>query len=103
MGKATTFKAKYLDDGHLSIPKDVVASLSLRKGEEVQVNIEKERFDKTRFLGLFGTWRDKSEEEIRLYREIVKETNASTHFRFRGLSTSCFRTYVPSPMYEHSE
>jgi hypothetical protein len=73
MGKATTFKAKYLDDGHLSIPKDVVASLSLRKGEEVQVNIEKERFDKMRFLRLFGTWRDKSEEEVRLYREIVKE------------------------------
>ena len=46
MRKVSTFKAKYLKDGHLSIPKDVAASLLLRKGEEVHVVIGKESFDK---------------------------------------------------------
>lgn len=73
MGNIATFKAKYLKDGHLSIPKEVVATLSLRKGEEVQVMIEKGEFDKLIFLSLFGIWKDKSEEEIDTYREIVKE------------------------------
>jgi len=73
MNKVATFKAKYLKDGHLSIPKEVVASLLLRRGEEVRVVIEKEKFDKKGFLSLFGIWRDKTEEEIHLYREIVKE------------------------------
>jgi bifunctional DNA-binding transcriptional regulator/antitoxin component of YhaV-PrlF toxin-antitoxin module len=73
MSKVATFKAKYLKDGHLSIPKGVVDSLLLRRGEEVRVVIEKEKFDKKGFLSLFGIWRDKSEEEIHLYREIVKE------------------------------
>ena len=68
-----TFKAKYLEDGHLSIPEDVAASLSLREGEEVQVVIGKESFDKRRFLSLSGIWKDKSEEEIHFYREIMKE------------------------------
>ena len=73
MRKVTAFKAKYLEDGHLSIPKDVVASLLLRKGEEVRVVVEKEKFDKKGFLSLSGIWKDRSEEEIQLYREIVKE------------------------------
>ena len=73
MRKLATFKAKYLENGHLSIPKNVVASLLLRKGEEVQVAIGKERFDKKGFLSLSGIWKDKSDEEIYLYREIVKE------------------------------
>ncbi len=73
MDKIATFKAKYLKDGHLSIPKEVVATLSLRNGEEVHVMIEKEKFDKTGFLGFFGIWKDKSEEEIDIYREIVEE------------------------------
>jgi hypothetical protein len=50
-----------------------VASLLLRRGEEVRVVIEKEKIDKKGFLSLFGIWRDKTEEEIHLYREIVKE------------------------------
>jgi len=73
MRKLTTFKAKYLEDGHLSIPKHVVTSLLLKKGEEVQVVIGKEGFDKKGFLSLFGIWKDKSVEEIHLYQEIIKE------------------------------
>jgi len=68
-----TFKAKYLENGHLSIPEDVASSLSLRKGEEVQVVIGKESFDKRGFLKLSGIWKDKSEEEIHIYREIMRE------------------------------
>jgi hypothetical protein len=73
MRKVTTFKAKYLKDGHLSIPEDVAASLLLKKGDEVQVVIEKRKFDKKGFLSLSGIWKDKSEEDIHLYREIMKE------------------------------
>ncbi len=73
MGKIVSFKAKYMENGHLSIPKEVAASLLLRKGEEVRVLIEKVRFDKMSFLRLSGIWKDKSEEEIQIYREIVKE------------------------------
>ena len=73
MRKTAAFKARFLEDGHLSIPKDVVASLLLRKGEEVQVVIGRERFDKKGFLGLSGIWKDKSEEENHVFREILKE------------------------------
>jgi hypothetical protein len=73
MSKVVSFKARYLKDGHLSIPKEIVASLLLRRGEEVRVVLEKEKFDKKGFLSIFGIWRKKSEEEIHLYREIVRE------------------------------
>jgi len=68
-----TFKAKYLENGHLSVPEEIASSLLLRKGEEVQVIIGTESFDKRGFLKLSGIWKDKSEEEILIYREIVKE------------------------------
>ncbi len=73
MRNIATFKAKYLQDGHLSLPKKVVATLSLKKGEEVRVMIEKGEFDKATFLSLFGIWKDKTEEEIDIFRKIVKE------------------------------
>lgn len=73
MKKAATFKAKYLENGHLSIPKEVVDSLLLRRGEEIRVMIEKRKFDKEGFLNLFGIWKNKSEEEINIFREIFKE------------------------------
>jgi len=76
MRKVTTFKAKYLEDGHLSIPQAVAGSLLLRKGEEVQIAIEREKFDKNGFLRLFGIWKEKSEEEVHFYREILKEREA---------------------------
>ena len=73
MKKAVTFKGKYLEDGHLSIPKEVVDSLLLIRGEEVRVMVEKGKFDREGVLTLFGIWKDKSEEEINIFREIVKE------------------------------
>ena len=73
MGKIASFRAKYLKEGHISIPKEIINALLLRKGEEVRVMIEKEKFDKEVFQKLFAIWKDKSEEEIDLYREILKE------------------------------
>jgi len=70
--KIATFKAKYLKDGHLSVPKDVVNTLPLRTGEEVRVVIKKEKFDKEGFLDLFAIWKNKSQEEIDIYRKILK-------------------------------
>ena len=73
MGKIITFKSKYLSDGHLFVPKKIVNSLFLKKGEEIRVMIEREEFDKEAFLALFGIWKVKTEEEISIYREILKE------------------------------
>ncbi len=73
MKRRATFKTKYLENGHLSIPENVASSLLLKKGEELQVIIGKESFDKNGFLKLSGIWKDKSEDEIHIYRQIVKE------------------------------
>jgi len=73
MKKIATFKGKYLKDGFLSLPKEVVTSLLLKKGEEVRVMIEKEKFDKRGFLSLFGIWKDKSEKEIDIFQGILQE------------------------------
>jgi hypothetical protein len=73
MRKVATFKAKYLDNGHLSVPEEVANSLLLRRGEEVRVMIEKDKFDREGFVNLFGVWKDKSEKEIQIFREIMKE------------------------------
>jgi hypothetical protein len=35
--------------------------------------VEKGKFDKEGFLNLFDIWKNKSEEEINIFREIVKE------------------------------
>ncbi len=61
MLKRATFEAKYLKDGHLSVPKDVVNTLLLRTGEEVRVVIENKIFDRGGSLAslLFGRIRVK--------------------------------------------
>lgn len=73
MSTTATFTAELLGDGHLSIPEKVVKALSLKKGEKVKAVIEAEKFDKEAFLGLSGIWEDKTEEEIGVYRNILKE------------------------------
>ena len=63
MRKKAVFESKYLENGHLSIPRKIVDSLSLKGGEKVRVALETERFDKKGFLGLFGIWKDKDEAD----------------------------------------
>lgn len=73
MSKTAVFTAELLKDGHLSIPELTVQSLSLKKGSRVKATIETQQFDKATFLKLAGIWRNKTEEEIEIYRELFKE------------------------------
>ena len=73
MGKVATFISELLNDGHLSIPEKVIKALSLKKGKKVKAVIKTEKFDREEFLNLFGIWKDRTEEEISIYREIIKE------------------------------
>lgn len=73
MGNKATYTAEYLNDGHLSIPKEISDRLSLKNGKKIRVIIEASRFDKRDFLALFGIWRDKTAEEIKIFKDILKE------------------------------
>jgi len=48
--------------------------------------IEKKEFEKQGFLNLFSIWKDKSEEEVDIYREIVKERELRIGLVFRESS-----------------
>lgn len=76
MGKRVAYTGEYLDDGHLSVPDNIVRLLSLNKGTRVRISIESCGFNKGAFLNLFGIWKDKSEDEIELFRKIFKERNS---------------------------
>ncbi|MEW6418942.1 MAG: hypothetical protein AB1480_12610 [Nitrospirota bacterium] len=73
MGNKVTFIAEYLNNGHLSVPEELVNTLALRRGKKIRVVIETLRFNKSDFLKLFGVWRNKSEEEIKMYKDILEE------------------------------
>jgi len=73
MGNKVTFTAEYLNNSHLSIPEELVNTLALRRGKKIRVVIETLRFNKSDFLKLFGIWRNKSEEEIKIYKDILEE------------------------------
>jgi bifunctional DNA-binding transcriptional regulator/antitoxin component of YhaV-PrlF toxin-antitoxin module len=73
MGKTATFIAEFLKDGHLSIPERVVKALSLEKGKKVKAIIETEKFNREEFLSLFGIWKQKTDKEINIYKEILRE------------------------------
>ena len=73
MGNRVIFTAEYLNNGHLSIPKEIVNTLALKSGKKIRVVIEKTMSNKNDFLKLFGIWKNKSEEEIKIYKDILKE------------------------------
>ena len=73
MGYKAIYIAEYLNDGQLSIPKEIVDRLSLKKGKKLRVIVEASRFDKKDILGYFGIWKDKSAEEIKIFSDIIKE------------------------------
>mgnify|MGYP001607337558 FL=1 len=75
MGNKATYTAEYLNDGHLSIPKKIADRLSLKKGKKLRVIVEASRFDKNDILDLFGVWREKSAEEIKIFKDILEERN----------------------------
>ena len=75
MGNKATYTAEYLNDGHLSIPKEIADRLSLTKGKKLHVIVEASMFDKNDILNLFGVWREKSVEEIKIFKDILEERN----------------------------
>ncbi len=75
MGNKATYTAEYLNDGHLSIPKEIADRLSLTKGKKLHVIVEASMFDKNDILNLFGVWREKSAEEIKIFKDILEERN----------------------------
>lgn len=75
MGHKAAYTAEYLNDGHLSMPKEIADRLSLRQGKKLRVIVDASRFDKNDFLALFGIWRKKSDEEINIFKDILKERN----------------------------
>ncbi|BBO18610.1 conserved hypothetical protein [Candidatus Brocadia pituitae] len=77
MGHKAAYTAEYLNDGHLSMPKEIADRLSLRQGKKLRVIVDASRFDKNDFLALFGIWREKSDEEINIFKDILKERNHS--------------------------
>lgn len=75
MGVKAIYTAEYLDDGHLSMPKEIAAGLSLKTGKRIRVIVEAPGFNKKEVLNLFGVWREKSIEEIKIFSDILKERN----------------------------
>ena len=73
MGKSTAFTAEFLQDGHLSIPEKTVRELALKKGAKVKATIETQAFDRDGFLRLAGIWKDRTDEDINIFRNILKE------------------------------
>jgi len=78
MGNKATYTAEYLNDGHLSIPREIADRLSLKKGKKLRVIVEASRFDKNDILDLFGVWREKNAEEIKIFKDILEERD---HFK----------------------
>lgn len=75
MGNKATYTAEYLNDGHLSIPKEIADRLSHKKGKKLRVIVEASRFDKNDILDLFDVWREKNAKEIKIFKDILEERN----------------------------
>lgn len=73
MGNRATYTAEYLKDGHLSVPEEIAHKFSLKSGKKIRVIIEATRFNKADFLNLFGVWKHKSPEEIKIFKDIIGE------------------------------
>lgn len=75
MGNKAAYTAEYLNDGHLSIPKEIVSMFTLESGGRVRVTVEASKFNKAGFLNLFGIWKQKNIEEVNIFKGIYEERN----------------------------
>lgn len=73
MGNRAAYIAEYLNDGHLSVPAEIAHMMDLAHGKKIRVIIESSKFNKADFLKFSGIWKQKSEEEIAIFKEIVKD------------------------------
>lgn len=76
MGNRMVYMAEYLNDGHLSFPKEIADKFTLKRGSKIRVTVEAEGFNKTAFLDLFGKWKSESDEEIDNFRKVYKDRKA---------------------------
>lgn len=73
MGNRATYTAEYLNDGHLSIPLEIAHMFDLKSGKKVRVIIETAKFNREDFLKLFGIWKQKNVEELRVFEGIYED------------------------------
>lgn len=73
MGNRAAYMAEYLNDGHLSIPKEIASKLSLKRGRKIRIIIETSKFNKAEFLNLFGIWNQKNADEINIFKGIFED------------------------------
>lgn len=73
MVNRATYTAEYLNDGHLSMPQEIAHMLALKSGKKVRVVIESSKFNKEEFLRLFGIWKEKNADQIKIFKDVFKE------------------------------
>ena len=65
-----------LDDGHISIPQEVVDKLKIERGSKLRVTVSVEkRASKNRILSYAGLLSDLTDEQKRRFDESVKRRN----------------------------
>ncbi len=67
------YTGRILEDGHLSIPKEIIEKLNIDKGSRLRVTVKvEEREKKERILSYAGLLSDLTEKEMRRFDESIK-------------------------------
>jgi len=70
------YAGRLLEDGHLSIPKEVIDKLKINKGSRLRVRVEVEgKPKKEKILGYAGLLSDLTGEEEKRFSESIKRTS----------------------------
>ncbi|MBI3988327.1 MAG: hypothetical protein HY347_01785 [candidate division NC10 bacterium] len=77
MGEVYSFESELLEDGHLSLPEELVRKLNLRKGDRVKASIAVERpgskYNRAKFVTFCGLWANRDKKDLEVFREIYWE------------------------------
>ena len=67
------YAGRSLEDGHLSIPKEVIDKLKINKGSRLRVRVEVEgKPKKEKILGYAGLLSDLTEEEVKRFDDSIR-------------------------------
>ena len=67
------YAGRLLEDGHLSIPKEVIDKLKINKGSRLRVRVEVEgKPKKEKILGYAGLLSDLTEEEVKRFDDSIR-------------------------------